>query len=388
MATPCPEPDRITGCLMGGAIGDALGAPVEGTTLDRIREEHGPDGLAEYASGPVGTGAITDDTQLTMLTAQALVQASVRAREKGIGGATTGVLQSTYLTWLQGQGEEIPRQDVISGWLGADPAMTERRGPGRTVISALRKAAARRKPGWPLGTVAEPINDSKGCAGVVRVAPCGFVGPSPEHTFALGCATAALTHGHPTGHLSAGTLAATVSGLVRGVPVREALDRARAELERHDGHWETSAALDAAVDLAAQGPPSPERLEELGAGWTAEEALAIAVCVALCAEAVADDLASRAPFFAGRRDLVGERCLRMAVNHSGDSDSTGSICGNLLGARYGTAVLPGRWQSGLEVRSSVIHMAADRALEFGPAPPTDPGFGVPPVSWFGRYGEA
>jgi ADP-ribosylglycohydrolase len=86
-----PAPDRILGCLLGGAIGDALGAPIEGASLVRIRARYGEDGLKEY--GGTGEGAITDETQLTLLTAEALVQASVRARSKGIGGATGGLLQ-------------------------------------------------------------------------------------------------------------------------------------------------------------------------------------------------------------------------------------------------------------------------------------------------------
>ncbi|MET7691620.1 ADP-ribosylglycohydrolase family protein [Streptomyces sp. NPDC005483] len=68
----------------------------------------------------------------------------------------------------------------------------------------------------------------------------------------------------------------------------------------------------------------PEKVESLGAGWVAEEALAIAVYSALAADSV-------------------KHALLLSVNDSGDSDSTGSICGNLLGALHGDVGLPHEW---------------------------------------------
>jgi ADP-ribosylglycohydrolase len=380
--TRFPDPDRILGCLLGGAIGDALGAPIEGTSLAGIRTEYGEDGLKEYSGTRVREGAITDQTQLTLFTAEALVQASIRARSKGIGGAVLGILQWSYLRWLQSQDETIPDQlRVDDDWLSTRPEMRARRGAGRTCLSALRKAAERGKPGHPLGTVETPINDSKGCGGMTRTAPIGL-GFSPfvpagipecrKGVFELGCSAAALTHGHPSGYLPAGVLAATVWGLLRGADLPGALEAARAELETQRGHDETSRALDAATALAATGPPTPEQLETLGGGWVGEEALAIGVCAALT----------------GTGPTAVPTALRLAVNHSGDSDSTGSICGNLLGARFGSAGLPGHWQSGVETRRIIIQIAADTALEFGPNPPTEPHWDDVPKSWFSRHLQA
>ncbi|ASU86037.1 ADP-ribosylglycohydrolase [Nocardiopsis gilva YIM 90087] len=376
---------------MGGAIGDALGAPIEGIPIAQIREKYGPDGLTEYSPERVGVGAITDDTQMMAFTAQALIQASVRQRAKGIGGAAIGMLQESYLVWLRGQGENIPEQGLGGGygWLGQDNVMMSRRGPGKTCLSALHKAAERQKPGWPLGTVDEPINDSKGCGGVMRAAPCGFGVISVEVAFDMGCRAAALTHGHPSGYLSAGVLAATVWSLVRGAQLDSALELARAELMERQGHEETSKALDAAITLARQGSPRPEQLERLGSGWTGEEALAMGVYAALSAElSMVNDPPN--PYSSRRGPAeIGRRGLRLAVNHSGDSDSTGAICGNLLGARYGSTVFPGHWQANLEVRRTIIQLAADCALEFGPDSPTEPdGYGAPSFQWLQRSPKA
>lgn len=362
--------DRMLGCLFGGAVGDALGRPVEGMTLAEIRAAHGPAGVTGYAGRP----EIGEATQLCLLTAQAGLQASIRARARGIGGAYFGLAQSNYLAWIRAQGEPIPADDLhISGPALRDAAVMARRGAGRTTRAALRRAGERGKPGWALGTVDEPINDSKGCAGTVRAAPAGFGHPDPEAVFTRGQGTAALTHGHPSGHLPAGTLAVAVSALVQGAALADAVRQAMAELRRHSGHEETTAALGRAVELARSGPPSPERLEGLGRGYVGPEALAIAVYAALAAEA------------GGGYPLeIVPRGLLLAVNHSGDSDSTGALCGNLLGARYGSRAVPEHWRDAVEAGALIIELAHGGEVEFGPRPPAD-AYGEPPMDWHMRF---
>jgi ADP-ribosyl-[dinitrogen reductase] hydrolase len=92
--------------------------------------------------------------------------------------------------------------------------------------------------------------------------------------------------------------------------------------------------------LAAGGRPSPEKVEHLGRGAVAEEALAIAVYAAL----VADD------FRAG---------VLLAINHSGDSDSTGCIAGHTLGTIHGVEGIPPEWLDGLESGDVVERIAND-----------------------------
>src|SRR5262249_31368452 len=117
-------------------------------------------------------------------------------------------------------------------------------------------------------------NNSKGCGGVMRVAPVGLcsqlAGDDARIIFTLGAEIAALTHGHPAGILSVGHFALTIALLLRGEPLTQALDAADSELRQHSGHDEVTRALDAARTLAARGRPSPEQLESLGTGWIAE----------------------------------------------------------------------------------------------------------------------
>ena len=133
-------------------------------------------------------------------------------------------------------------------------------------------------------------------------------------------------------------LGALVWILVRGGDLFEAVNIVQKNLEGHQDHEETSEALAQGVTLAGQ--VTPEMLQTLGGGWTGHEALAISVCAALSAS----DIGSG---------------LLLAVNHSGDSDSTGSICGNLLGAAMGDLQLPTSWLAELEGREAMETLCED-----------------------------
>ena len=194
-------------------------------------------------------------------------------------------------------------------------------------------------------------NDSKGCGGVMRVAPVGLYVAALEATkatkcvtraFALGVDAAAITHGHPTGQLAAGAFAALIARLVQGATLDQALDETCAELVRHPNHRETLDAVNSARALADSASATPETLARLGQGWIAEEALAIGIFCALVATTL-------------------EEGIVLAVNHSGDSDSTGSIAGNLLGAMYGVEAVPQRWTDVLELREVILELSDDLA---------------------------
>jgi len=189
----------------------------------------------------------------------------------------------------------------------------------------------------------------------MRVAPVGLLPHAGtggeraiEEIFRLGVETAALTHGHVTGQLPAGVLAAALFSIVReGRPLDPALDAATGSLRGWPHHGETLRALERARELAARGAVTPERLESLGGGWIAEEALAIAVAAALA--------------HPGPEELW--EALVLAANHSGDSDSTAAIAGNLLGALHGVAALPTEPLAELEGREAITRLADDFVAE-------------------------
>ncbi|WP_410870410.1 ADP-ribosylglycohydrolase family protein [Nocardia sp. A7] len=372
--------DAVHGCLLGGAIGDALGAPLETRSLQQIRAEYGSAGVTD-----IDPLRISEETQLTAFTVEALIRGSVRARAKGIGGATMGLLQQGLLVWLRGQVVEMPDQPfALYSALSRYPELIEQRGRANSVYTALRQAAARQAPMNPLGTRDAPINHSKGSGAVMRAAPCGFgyaadrSGTATDAIFELGCDAAALTHGHPSGWLPAGTLSALIYQLARGADTATALSRARTELTSYPDHEETSAALNAANRLAARIErerryPTAEDVETLGQGWIGPEALSIAVFATLAAEGLG-----------GTPHDIVRTGLLLSVNHSGDSDATGSIAGSLLGARYGRGALPRRWFETVDARPVLERLAADYSTEFGLTPPAD-NHGQPTDEWFNRY---
>ena len=258
------------------------------------------------------------------------------------------------MPWRQAAQQRFGRDGAEpDGWLVRERFLHSRRAPGNTCLAALSAKAN-------LGQPAD--NDSKGCGGVMRAAPVGLLPHSGnggdattvEGAFRLAEEIAALTHGHPTGQLAAGTFAATIHALVHGDrPLDPALDAAARILRRQRHHEETLRALEDAREFAAQGNPTPERVESLGAGWVAEETLAIAVYAALV-----------------HRESP-RSALLLAANHGGDSDSTAALCGNLLGALHGEAALPHDWLAELEGRSTIERLADDFVAEMTDSRPRE-----------------
>ena len=72
--------DRVRGCLLGGAVGDALGAPVEFMERSEIVARFGEQGIRDYAPAYGRLGAITDDTQMSLFTAEGMLRGWVRYR--------------------------------------------------------------------------------------------------------------------------------------------------------------------------------------------------------------------------------------------------------------------------------------------------------------------
>lgn len=326
------------GCLLGGAVGDALGAAIEFLHLSEIQRRFGPAGLEDYAPAYGREGAITDDTQLTLFTAEALIRAHNRHLERGVSSHEE-IAHHAYLRWLHTQGERYNESMTDPGWLVAQKELHVQRAPGATCLSALRRSG---EGSQRQGTSAERINDSKGCGGVMRVAPAGLCG---KDAFDLGCRLAALTHGHPSGYFAAGCFAQLICELAHGLELRDAIARSLDYLSDPEAH-EVRDAVGEALALADGSGGSPEAVERLGRGWVAEEALAIAVYCALEAT----------DFRSG---------VLLAVNHSGDSDSTGSIAGNILGLLGGKRGIPTSWLKRLELKWVISQVAADLWVHFG-----------------------
>ena len=317
--------DRIRGSLIGGAIGDALGYPVEFIySFEGIQARYGERGITRLdtkqhwldETEQVGKAVLSDDTQMTLFTANGLLN----AKRKGIL-LKYGICRA-YIEWYLTQVGRWSNK-YKDCWIARVPELNKRRAPGNTCMSSLNAIYSGR----------EPMNNSKGCGGVMRVAPI------PLYALAEGRMTitdsdrlagdaAEITHQHPLGYIPA----ALVAHIIYRLAENESPSRNDFECYIHEGVEAIKALFpqypyDAnymgelaskAIELADNNKSDVENVESIGGGWTGEEALAIAL---YCAVRHFDSF---------------ENALIAAVNHAGDSDSTGAITGNILGAALAT----------------------------------------------------
>lgn len=340
--------DKIRGCLLGGAAGDALGYPVEFLPWHSIQTRYGREGIQRFhADAETGFALVSDDTQMTLFTANGLLLWETEEALDGGVDAPCRYIYRAYRDWLLTQTGHSGDGDRAS-WLLDIPDLNCRRAPGGTCLSALSSGRC--------GTIEDPINDSKGCGGVMRAAPVGlFFGPvhdgsAREAADRIGAEAAAVTHGHSLGYIPAAVLAhivnvAVYGGCPRGAALTDAVEDAMDAAERlfgRDRHWgELRALVDRAEALAGNRAADVDNIRELGEGWVAEETLAISI---YCALRYSDD-------FSGG--------IIAAVNHSGDSDSTGAVTGNILGAWLGCGAIEEKWTHTLELRKLLLEMADD-----------------------------
>lgn len=333
--------EKFVATLLGGAIGDALGYPVEFLTLDKIKSVYGKRGISDLVLDKYsGKALISDDTQMTLFTADGMIWADMRMRERGIGSYVASGVYPSYIRWYYTQYRKLPNENgeyFISRQHHEDEKgimsyeeLYSRRAPGVSCLTALASGQ--------IGTIEKPINNSKGCGGVMRVAPVGlFLHKSPQFAFQVGAEVAAITHGHPTGYLAAGALAMIIAEIINGKTLIDSIYSSIEALKRYRSHEEVLNSINGAIELAQTDIDLQEAISQLGQGWIAEEALAIALYCAL-----------------KTRDF--REALIIAVNHDGDSDSTGAICGNILGALYGMDVIPRVWIENLELKELIIRM--------------------------------
>ena len=335
--------DKFRGCLIAGAAGDALGYEVEFMDIRAITDRFGIPGITEYALHN-GVAQISDDTQMTLFTATGLLLGTTRGMTRGIMGSYPSYVACSYKEWLRTQQGTYPvENEYCYSWLANIRELYSRRAPGMTCLSAIEAGCD--------GQVETPINNSKGCGGIMRVAPIGlyFIGKSMpiEDVDRIGAEVAALTHGHELGYLPAAVLTHIIYRLADSsdVSISDAVDEAVQTVERiypKATHMKYLRDLIRKAQILAQENQSDlEAIQQLGEGWVAEETLAIAI---YCALKYPDNF---------------DKAMVAAVNHKGDSDSTGAVTGNILGAYLGMAGIPPQYTEKLELRDLILEIADD-----------------------------
>lgn len=319
--------DRVLGCLLGGAVGDAFGYAVEFDSLASIHQRFGPKGITQpvYQQGRL---VVSDDTQMTLFTLEGILRCTSETGEVSTPGLLEEI-RNAYLDWYDTQQNES--SGTLYGSLAERTALRVRRAPGNTCLSALKAGGH--------GSIEKRINDSKGCGGVMRTAPIGFL--QDIDLFDFGARSAALTHGHVEGWAPSGILPRIVSRLIQGE---------KKFLAVRNGFWDAgewgyfygeAAGTDyylLARKLASKMRYNPyEAIRLIGQGWVGDEALAVGMYAFLSARDYSD-------------------AVVRASNHDGDSDSTASIAGQLWGAMHGVRDIPNDWIRRLDVLDEILHL--------------------------------
>lgn len=349
--------DKYRGCLLGGAAGDALGYAIEFDREEAIAARYGSRGIRDYQLDERGLAPFSDDTQMTLYTANSLLCSLAALSAQASSGAPTLAsptlpspaalaayaptqMAQFYVEWMYTQVSPYPLANH-KAWISSLPELFASRAPGVTCMNACEAMASG----------AKAVNNSKGCGGIMRMAPVGLINTCPSFSGVelqrLGAQLAELTHCHELGWMPAGVFVHIVSLLARdeASSVQEAATQALNTLPEAfpNAHYlgQLQELLRYTLRLADSDIPDLEAIHALGEGWVAEEALAIGL---LCSLRHEDD-------FAG--------AITSAVNHGGDSDSTGAIAGNIVGAHLGLAGIPQRYLEHLELRDTISKIADD-----------------------------
>lgn len=324
--------DKYKACLIGGAIGDALGYAVEFKSEPEIFGQYEKNGITDYELRN-GKAIVSDDTQMTLFTADGMIRGYYT-------GSYTDSVYNSYKEWYITQTVTMHNNNYRS-WLMEIPELWNRRSPGMTCMSEISSGIK--------GSVRNPINDSKGCGGIMRTAPIGLFFKNTimiSMTDMLASEISAITHGHELGYIPSATFAHIINLISHSdISLKDAIMNSISHTKKlfdDTGHISYFCKLiNKAVRLAGKNINDLDAIHEPGEGWVAEETLAIAVYCALKYE----------------NDF--EKAVVVSVNHNGDSDSTGAVTGNIMGAYLGMNAIPEKFLENLELKDVISEIAED-----------------------------
>ena len=331
---------RYVGCLLGLAVGDAMGYTVDDKTWEQIRENYGPNGLLGYDLQN-DYAEVTSYTQIAVYYANALLMGITRNKPD----AYLRYIAMAMREWYKRQ--HFPRDPGKSWfWVAQKPTLRRRHCRDPWMMDAFRFEN--------LGTIGKPINKSDSPGAITGAAAIAlFYNPDRMEPAQVGNLTAnaiALTHGNPDAYLSGVVLAYGLAGILQEPerPVAEQFVQA-AEVMEHlfGGRFPQASQIAKAVIRAvemAQGEGKARDCMESFHCDTASQCLQGAVYASV---ACANDFDS---------------AMILAVNHSGRSAAVGAMTGAILGARLGQEALPEFYLESLEPIEELRELAADLAL--------------------------
>ncbi|MBE6881279.1 MAG: ADP-ribosylglycohydrolase family protein [Ruminococcaceae bacterium] len=344
--------ERFAGCLLGAALGDALGYNVKGMSVEEIKKAYGKKGLIKFkAQKNQKTVKISDETQLMLFTAHGLLWADAVSKVKDNIDYTRYVFFS-YQQWLATQTGKTScneydklLDDNLTGFpctLLDIEELGKKRSPTKQLINTLSSIQ-----NLSYGKMSKPINGNGLFDCLPRVLPAGlYFYADAERAFHIGAEIAATTHGNPDGYLSAGAFAAMIAYICKGLTIEKAALEAMKLLKEYDGFENCFALIDKALSLC-EGDGSPaDDIKELGNGSDAMSALAIGLYCAMV-------------------HYDYQNTVFLAANLDGNSDAIAFIAGALKGAYRGYHFLPQGWLKKLQLKD-VIKSYASRLTKAAP----------------------
>lgn len=329
--------DAYRGCLLGLAVGDAMGLPVDDMRWAAIEENYGPRGLLGYNPG-TEFAEITSYTQVCAYLCNALLLSVSR----GKGDNKLDFVKLGLKEWTRSQ--QFARDPEHSYcWVAKLPAFRRRHCRDARMLDTLRL--------WALGTPEHPANKYNTPGSLTGAIAVGMFfhekRMEPMQIGPLAAQIVALTHGEPCAFLSAAVLAYAITGILNE-PTLPLADQFRSAIgamyhqfrETHPEAKTVAATLSAAVERAQGAEPMDEVMESLNC-YSAMDCLAGSIYAAL----------------ANEEDF--DTAMITAVNHSGYSSAVASITGAILGAKMGDSALPDFYLESLEVVKPLRQLSDD-----------------------------
>lgn len=357
--------DKFRGCLLGGAVGDALGYPIMNLDFNEICDKYGDEGIQEYELDEKGKARISDNTQLAIFTANGLLIGKTRANRTGAAKPDVNIVCEAYKDWVKTQESDNTNEKHIT-WLYNIDNLHRRRISSEVSLKAFK---------GEMGTADKPVNLGKDFSAIVRVAPVGLYFKydvvQTEEIDKFAADVAASSHGYDAAYISAAALAHIINKITyTEMNVREAVKDAINTIQRMYGYKPHVEGVIESLKLAkalAKGERSDrEAVSEIGTGDSADEVLAAAV------------------YFSIKYEQDFEKAIHAAVNHDGKSGAVGAVTGYILGACLGARAIPEKYLEKLELRH-IIQMIAEDLHQDCPNADYSDNFNW---IWEEKYGEA
>lgn len=329
------------GCLLGLAVGDAMGYAVDAKNWEEISRDYGPNGLLGYDLAN-GCAEVTSYTQLAAFAANGLLLSATRGQQN----AHSRFLSLAIREWAKCQQYRGSKPERTACWVAQLPAMRRRMCMDTRLLDALSRET--------LGTPDAPVNSSASPGALTAAAAAALFFDirwmEPYQIGILGAEAVALTCGAPEAFLSGAVLAYSIAGIIQ-------------EPEQPLSYHFTQAAAAVRGQFGEKFPQAAELAQKVEQAIALTRDIEISPLVAMTILGCTDapECLAGAVYTSLLYSENFDEAMIAAVNHSGRSAAVGALTGAILGAKLGIEALPEFYLESLECARHLDELAADLA---------------------------